>query len=113
MRFPSFIKLPRNKRFTFEARHYDPIKEEIEERTRMIKRQMETGDEDYKPGKIAFERRNIKAPNASLLQLFIAAILGSLVIGWLFYGNAIFQVLWLAVPIYLYFRLRKPKRRAE
>ncbi len=109
MKFPSFIKVPRNKRFNIEPRYYDPIKEEIEERTMRIKQELEgKSDSGTSSGtRITFERRTSPAPSSSLMQLGIAAILGSLVIGWLFYGNAVFYSLWLVVPIYLFFRFRK------
>ncbi|MBV6645177.1 MAG: hypothetical protein KI790_06995 [Cyclobacteriaceae bacterium] len=108
MKFPSLIRLPRNKRFTIEPRYYDPIKEEIEERTEKIRREMQ-GDQEgaFSPGRIAFERKTQSIPAGSFLQLIIAAILGLGVIGWLFYGNQIFYVLYACVPIYLYFRFKK------
>ena len=36
MKFPSLIRLPRNKKFKFGARHYDPIKEDLEQRISKI-----------------------------------------------------------------------------
>ena len=41
MRLPSLIRLPKHQRFNFPARHYDPVKEEIEERVSKIKHDME------------------------------------------------------------------------
>lgn len=113
MRFPSLIRLPRNRRFTIEPRYYDPIKEEIEERTRKIKQEMQgkNGDGEYVPGRISFERKTSPVPNSSFLQLLIAAVLGGGVVGWLYYGNVIFYTLWLIVPIYLFFRLRSLRRK--
>ena len=32
MRLPSFIKLPNNRKFKFSARHYDPIKDDLDQR---------------------------------------------------------------------------------
>ncbi|MBD81261.1 MAG: hypothetical protein CL840_20255 [Crocinitomicaceae bacterium] len=39
-RTPSFIKLPRNKRFNFKPRYYDAQKEELENRIAIIKAEM-------------------------------------------------------------------------
>lgn len=113
MRFPSFFRLPKSQQFSIKPRYYDPIKEQIKERTERIKREMETGEKtDYIPGKISFQRKTRSTPNASFLQLVIAAALGGLLIGWLYYGNAIFYLLWLGVPVYIYFRfVRKIFRR--
>lgn len=106
VRFPSFIRLPRNKQFEITPRYYDPVKEEITERTERIKREMKGEHSDYAPGRIKFERKTQAVPSSSFLQMIIAAVLGLSVVGWLFYGNDIFYALWLAVPVYLYFRLK-------
>jgi hypothetical protein len=107
MKFPSLIRLPRNRKFGIEPRYYDPIKEEIEERTRLIKQEMEgTADgTEYVHGRISFQRKTQSVPNASLMQLAIAAFLGILIIGWLYVGNDIFYyMLFAAVPVYVYLR---------
>ena len=36
MKFPSLSRIPKNKRFNFEPRYYDPIKEDIQNRTERI-----------------------------------------------------------------------------
>lgn len=116
MRFPSFIKVARFRRFELTPRYYDPIKEEIEERTERIRREMIGHGQDaegYSPTRISFERRTSSVPNTSMMQMLIAAILGSLVVGWLYFGNDIFYALWLAVPVYLYFRLKKSPRQTR
>ena len=106
MRFPSFIKLPRSRAFDFTPRYYDPVKEEIQERTEQIKKEMNGEKTDYVPGKISFERKSQSIPSASFLQLIIGATLGLMVVGWLYFGNQVFYLLWLALPIYLFFRLK-------
>lgn len=114
MRFPSFIKVARNRRFDLAPRYYDPVKEEIEERTERIRREMKHHtSSEFTPGKISFERKSASIPNASFLQMLIAAVLGSVVIGWLYIGNDVFYALWLIVPVYLFFRLRKSSRPAN
>lgn len=114
MRFPSLIRLQKNKRFTIEPRYYDPVKEEIEERTRRIRAELEsdrkTADE-YRPAHIKFERKTTPAPSSSLIQLLIAAILGGGVVGWLYFGNMVFYTLWLGVPIYALYRMRSFRRK--
>jgi hypothetical protein len=114
MRFPSLIRLPRTKQFGIEPRYYDPVKEEIEERTRRIKQEMDAGEgsDVYVPGRISFERKTESVPNASLLQLAIASILGLTVVGWLYLGNDVFYyIAYIAIPIYVYFRFIRRKRK--
>jgi len=106
VKFPSFIKVQKYKRFEIQPRYYDPIKEEIQERTARIAREMDGEKMDYVPSKISFERKISTGSNAGLLQMAIAALLGLIVVGWLYYGNAVFNLLWLLVPVYLYIRLR-------
>lgn len=112
-RFPSLFRLPKHQQFHIQPRYYDPVKEEIAERTERIKGEMkgkETGD--YQPSKINFKRKTKKAPAASLMQLFIAASLGGLVFGWLEFGNDIFQIyLIIILGAYLLYRIRKMKAR--
>ena len=111
MRFPSFIRLPRSRRFDFTPRYYDPVREDIEERTRQIERDLNGKKAEYSPKPITFERKSQSIPNASFLQMIIAVILCLLVVGWLYYGNQVFYAFWLALPVYLYFRFRNFSRK--
>ena len=48
MKLPSLTRLPKNRRFNFQPRYYDPIKEEIEERTSRIKKEIGDSSEFYR-----------------------------------------------------------------
>lgn len=113
MKFPSIIRLPRHRQFNIEPRYYDPVKEEIKERTERIKKELKGKETNFVPGRISFERKARPVPSSSFLQLLIAAILGVMIVGWLYYGNDVLYVLWLAVPVYLYLRLRKSSSRRK
>ena len=81
MRLPSFIKLPKNRKFNFPSRHYDPSRDDLEQRISNIKNNK----------KKFFERsRNQAEINTSKLQLIIAFILSFLIFGWILIGNKIF-----------------------
>ena len=107
-RFPSLFRLPRHQQFHIKPRYYDPVKEEIEERTERIRGEMEGKSlGTYQPTKINFKRKVESAPSTSLIQLGIAAFLGLLVVGWLQFGGAFFYyLLWIIVPGYLLYRIR-------
>jgi len=112
-RFPSLFRLPKHQQFHIKPRYYDPVKEEIAERTERIREEM-TGKEtgDYHPSKINFKRKAKSAPSTSLLQLGIAALLGLMVVGWLqFGGDFFYYMLWVIVPGYLFYRLRSLRGR--
>lgn len=111
MRLPSLIRLPRNKQFNIEPRYYDPIKEEVEERTSRINYEMKNGPGEYHPGRISFSKRSAPMPSTNVLQLAIAAILALLVVGWLYWGNDVAYVFVIGIPIYFFFRFRKFRRR--
>lgn len=113
MRFPSLFRLPKHQQFRIQPRYYDPVKEEIKERTERIKEQMEgkeTGE--YRSTKINFKRKTKSAPATSMIQLGIAALLGLMVLGWLQFGNEVFYyLLWIMLPVYLIYRLKTLKRK--
>ncbi|MEM6831916.1 MAG: hypothetical protein AAF551_15505 [Bacteroidota bacterium] len=113
MRFPSLFRLPRHQQFHIKPRYYDPVKEEIKERTERIKQSIEGGkSSDYLPAQISFKRKSKPAPATSMIQLMIAAILGVIVLGWFEFGNDIFYyLLWLLVPGYLIYRLKQVRRQ--
>ena len=92
MKLPSIINIPSYQRFKYEARFYDPIKEEIDGRRMRIKRQID-GEKrrgEY-PSKTrlegAFVRRATQGGSTSFLRLIVAAILFSGVVGFLYFGN--------------------------
>lgn len=113
MRFPSLFRLPRHQQFRIVPRYYDPVKDEIQERTERIKDEMKGREEgNYKSANISFKRKAKTAPMTSMLQLGIAAVLGLMVLGWLQFGNEVFYyLLWVIVPAYLIYRLKSLRRR--
>jgi len=110
MRFPSLIRLPKNKQYQIKPRYYDPIKEEIAERTEKAKRELE-GSISSTPSRISFERKASPLPSAGILQLVIAIVLMGFVIGWLYAGIDIFYYLLAVAPLYIIYRLRNILRK--
>ncbi|MEM8893895.1 MAG: hypothetical protein AAGC88_04900 [Bacteroidota bacterium] len=112
MRLPSLIRLPKHQRFSFQPRHYDPVKEEIEERVSKIKKEMEIeqGKEVTAGGSAiqgSFRAKSAVGkgtPSASGLQLIIALFLMVTIFGWLYYGNDIFYSYTLIVPVFVWYR---------
>jgi hypothetical protein len=110
MRFPSLFRLPRNQQFEIKPRYYDPVKEFVEQRRALAKGDQQSEMDGDVPSvtRIRFERRKTsEGMSASLLQLIIALVLASLIVGWLFFGNVILYVGLAIVPIYFYLRIRK------
>ena len=108
MKIPSIIKTPKHNRFNFEPRHYDPVKEEIEEKFRAYKANKDLNKNERSTSNIsaAFSKRQRKNSQASAIQLIIAIVLMVTCVGWLFYGNQIFYGYLLLAPIYFYWRIK-------
>nr|WKN38755.1 hypothetical protein K4G66_08565 [Tunicatimonas sp. TK19036] len=111
MRIPSLTRLPNYRKFSFEPRYYDPVKEDIEERTSRIKqelRQHSSPSSGLSSGfHGAFARRASATRSSNMLQAIIMAALFIFIFGYLYFGNDIFYILLLVVPIYVYFRFKQ------
>jgi len=74
----SFMKIPRHKRFEYTPRYWDPVKEEREDRTRQIKRELgiETPSDPTKTviRRGSFRQRQkqkVKSSRASNIRLMV------------------------------------------
>lgn len=134
MKFPSVFRSTSYSRFDIKPRYYDPVKEEIEQRTSRIKKELEAegaiindGNESdfyYKSGiKGSFaQHRGIKEratnpfTSTGMIRSLIFLILTGSLGGYIYLGPVIFEyMLYLAAivaGIYFFFRL-KPKRKNE
>jgi len=113
MKLSPLTRLPKHKYFGYSPRFYDPIKEEVEERTRRLREELKgSSSEDYESSIAgSFRKKSRNTPqgfsySSSLVQLFIAIVLFGTFVGYLFYGNLIFYVLLLGIPVYLYLKFR-------
>ena len=110
-KFPSLIRLPKHKRFNFEPRYYDPVKEDIENRIAQIKSEMgEVEEGQYRSSIHGAFRRNqgsVSSGSAGLIQLIVFIVLFGGFVGWLFYGDIILYALSAFIPLYFFLRLRK------
>ncbi|MCG8476366.1 MAG: hypothetical protein MI784_12940 [Cytophagales bacterium] len=113
MRLPSFIKLPRHSRFEIEPRHYDPIKEEIEERTEKIKRELELRKKGQGGRRIniskAYKKKEREDLRSSLGMFFLVFVLGATAFGYLYIQEHAETILWMGgfgLALYLYFRIK-------
>ena len=74
MKIPSIVNIPKNKRFEFQPRYYDPVKEELHERIEKIKREHNAKNNaniSFEQRKIKFERKNKKKKIELSLQLYL------------------------------------------
>ncbi len=111
MKFPSFIKVPKHKRFNVEPRYYDPVKEEIEQRTERIRLEVEQERAQTPGRRIRFEqpieRHRKEDFRASFLQAGIFFFFIATVVGYYYYGPQVFWGFLAFIPVYLFIRFKR------
>lgn len=109
MKIPSLSRMPNYKRFSFEPRYYDPIKEDIQNRTERIKGELKiTSLTNHREQlKSAFSQRAKREKSSDFMQLLLIVILLGAFGGWLIYGNIVLYVFLVVFPLYIFFRTRK------
>jgi len=108
MRFPSLFPTKATNRFNFEPRYYDPIKEDIAQRTARIKQEL-SGDKNsnYRANfSYAFSRKAPQSNKSGLIQFSLIAGMFGIFFGYLFYGNIAIYILLAGIAVYLFYRLR-------
>ena len=130
MKLTSIVRIANHKRFSISPRHYDPIKDEIEQRTSAIKRELQeegilssdpesTGlSPGYQSSIRGAFRKKTKAKSASLfeksglLRLLIFVILLGGLGGYLYLGNEVlYYIAYLSLGIGMLILLKWLKGR--
>lgn len=112
MKFPSLFKTPKYQRFNIEPRYYDPIKEEMEQRTSQIKREMEleTNDDSRSAYQSrlegSFARRRGKNKAVNVMQIIIAFILIGGFGGYIYFGDIALYVTFTISSLLLYLKVK-------
>jgi uncharacterized membrane protein YhaH (DUF805 family) len=98
MKLPSLVRVPKYKRFNFEPRHYDPVKEEIKNRTERIRSELKSSDSsdvtDTANGILVKQRiseafvRSKRPTSGKIngLQLFLVLLISATFVGFLYIG---------------------------
>jgi hypothetical protein len=137
MKFPSVFRTAAPMRFDIKPRYYDPVREEIEQRTSQIKKELEAqGLLDKTDGtsrdigsygagiRGSFaQHKGIKArdgvnmfASTAMIRTFIFLLLLGSIFGYIYLGPVIFEymayMIALIVAVYFFIRL-KPKKKYE
>lgn len=109
MNFSFFKRTPKNKRFNYEPRYYDPIKEEIKYRTENVKRELSRENSNEVESMISqgFARRAKRSQQASSTQLVLIALLLGGFLGYLYYGNVALWIFIAVFGVYIFVRSKK------
>ncbi len=107
MKLPSLTRLPKNKRFNFQPRYYDPIKEEIEERTSRISKEIGDSDEYFREHiSSAFRRRARTEKTSGIMQFILIISFVVIFFGYIYFGNQIFYLFLVLIPLYIWMKRR-------
>lgn len=109
MKFPSLSRVSNYKRFNFEPRYYDPVKEDIQNRTERIKGELNiTSFKSHREHiKSAFSKRAKRDKTSDFMQLLLIIIMLGTFGGWLIYGTVVLYISLVVFPIYIFIRTRK------
>jgi len=112
MKIPLLSRRVQNKRFHYEPRYYDPIKEDIKNRTARIAAELklERSGDHHENIRAAFKAVEKKERSISFMQLLIMVLLLGTVFGWIYYGNVALYVFLILFPLYILLRTRKSLR---
>ena len=115
MKIPSFVRVPKYRRFNFEPRHYDPIKDEIKNRTELIQQQINNVNSESLVKQRISETfvRNKHRTGGKLngLQLALVFLLSATFVGFLYIGFYAFFITGVIILIYVLFQLGIFKRK--
>lgn len=109
MKIPSLSRMPKYKQFNFEPRYYDPVKEDIQNRTERIKGELKiTSEHSHREHlKSAFSHRAKREKSSDFMQLLLIFIMLGAFGGWLVYGNVVLYIFLVVFPLYIFLRTRK------
>ncbi|PZX58015.1 hypothetical protein [Algoriphagus chordae] len=138
MKFPSIFRTAAPMRFDIKPRYYDPVREEIEQRTSQIKKDLEAqgllentdGNSrdigaygagirgSFAQHKGIKERDGVNMfASTAMIRTFIFLFLFGTIFGYVYLGTMIFEFLAYAgvllAAIYFFFRIIKPKKKYE
>ena len=107
MKIPSLSRLPKNKRFNFQPRYYDPIKEEMEERTSRIKKELGSSSEYYREHiSSGFRRRVRREKTSGFMQLIFVIFFVIIFFGYIYFGSQVFYAFLILIPVYIWLKSR-------
>ncbi len=115
MRFLSILRIAKHQRFEIEPRYYDQVKEDIEQRTSRIKRELTLNRRQGVAGSVEHSRINgafsknsrHDSGNTGFLRFFIIVYLFGGFVGYLYFGNIALYGMLSVIPVYYFLRWRK------
>ena len=118
MRYLSILRIAKHQRFHIEPRHYDEVKEDLEQRTSRIKQELKLDRRERREGVSgsvehsringAFSKRSrIETGKTGFLRFAIIVYLFGGFVGYLYLGNIALYGMLSVIPVYYFLRWRK------
>jgi hypothetical protein len=103
------MRLPKNKRFNYRPRYYDPVKDEMEEKESKFRRELSEDGKHIPRVNIseAYRRRSRLERKGDTRQILFVLAFTIIAFGYIYVGNYIFYFLFVLIPLYIWMRLRK------
>ncbi len=112
MKIPLLSRRVQHKRFNFEPRYYDPVKEDVKNRTARIATELrlEHSSDHRENMRAAFKSIEKRERSIGFMQVLIMVLLLGTVFGWIYYGNVALYFFAALFPLYIFLRTRKNLR---
>jgi hypothetical protein len=114
MKVPSLFRIPKYQQYKIVPRYYDPIKEDIDQRTAQIKNELESrGDSNLSnrssrlAGAFTKSRGQSKGGSATFMQLIIMMLLAFLVFGYIYLGNVALYIFLTLSSVLLFLKIKR------
>lgn len=112
MKLPTLTRLARYKKFDYQPRYYDPVKEDVQARAESIRRRVarqNTGIYEKNDARIreAFQQNRRKNKQADLMQMAFVLFFGGAIFAYLEFGNIVLIPSLGLLMGYIWLRMRK------
>ncbi len=115
MKLPALIKLPNHKKFSYEPRFYDPVKEEVEERAENIRREVEAQAKATEEQRVRFraewqqhhQRQDVETKRSTISQMIFILLIAFTFVGYIFYGNNVLYIGLILLSVYIFLRAKQ------
>lgn len=120
MKLPSLIKLPNHRKFTYEPRFYDPVKEEVEDRADRIRREVEAEAKTSEEQRLKFraewqqhsQRQDTESKRSVVSQMIFILLIAFTFVGYIFYGNNVLYIGLILLTVYIFLRARQMRKNS-
>jgi hypothetical protein len=111
MKFPSLTRTPKHKRFNYQPRYYDPIKEDIKNRTERIRGELlKNSSQNYRHHiQSAFGERHRQYQKTDVMQLLLILLFLGGFFGYIYFGNIALYSFIVLFSGYIFFRIKRQR----